>query len=61
MGKLSDLGNDASSYRETLENGEDIGALLHRYDPELVFLVDPNEELFSFIVEDSSALGPVSV
>jgi hypothetical protein len=46
---------------ETLEDGSDVSTLLHGDDAELVLLVDPDEESFGVVVEDTSALGPVAV
>ena len=34
-------------------------AFLHRDDPELIFLVDPDKESLSSVVENTSALRPV--
>jgi len=53
-----DMGGGAG---ETLENGVDIGTLLHGDDTELIFFIDPDEESLGVIVEDTTALGPVTV
>jgi hypothetical protein len=39
----------------------DISSLLHGDDPELILLVDPDEEGLLGVVEDTSALGPVAL
>ena len=49
------------SLGESGENGSNIGTLLHRNNSELVLLIDPDEEGLLVVVEDSSALWPVSV
>jgi len=46
---------------ETLEDTLDITALLHGDDAELILLVDPDKEGFGSIVEDATALGPVTL
>jgi len=46
---------------ETLEDTLDITALLHGDDAELILLVDPDKEGLGSIVEDATALGPVTL
>ena len=46
---------------EALEDGTDVGTLLHGNDTELIFLINPDEEGLGVVVEDTSALGPVAV
>ena len=46
---------------ETLEDALDITALLHGDDPELILLVDPDQEGLGLVVEDAAALGPVAL
>ena len=46
---------------KTGEDSLDVAALLHGDDPHLVLLVHPQEEGLSGIVEDSTALGPVTL
>merc|ERR1712018_1069223 len=37
-----------------------ITSLLHGNDSELIFFIDPDKECFGFVVEDSTAFGPVT-
>ena len=37
----------------------DVGSVLHRYDSELVFFVDPDKESLVVVVEDAAGFGPV--
>jgi len=50
---------DASG--ETLEDTLDVTALLHGNDTELILLVDPDKESFVLVVENTTALGPVTL
>lgn len=59
--KLSYFGYYGWGIGESFEYTENVSTLLHRYDSELVFLVDPHQELFRLIVENASAFGPVSI
>ena len=61
MGETSDLFNLSAGVRESSEDGSNISAILHGNNSELVLLIDPDEERFCGVVEDSSALGPVTV
>jgi hypothetical protein len=47
--------------RESVEDSMEISTLLHGNDTELVLLIDPDEEGFGIVVEDTSALGPLTV
>ena len=47
--------------RESFEDLADVGALLHRDDTKLVFLIHPNEEGLSIVVEDTTSLGPFAL
>ena len=58
LGSRLDTGGGAA---ETLEDGADVGTLLHGDDTELILLIDPDEESLGVVVEDTSALGPVAV
>ena len=51
----------SNSSAESVENRDDTGILLHGNDSELILLVDPDQEGFGVVVEDSSAGWPVSV
>ena len=64
MAVVSELGSSldsSSGTAETLEDGTDVGTLLHGDDTELILLINPDEEGLGVIVEDTSALGPVAV
>jgi len=63
---LSTLGLDGvsdslDSSGQSLEDTLDITSLLHGDDPELILLVDPDQESLGIVVEDASALGPVTL
>ena len=59
--ELGDSLDVLGSTAEALEDGTDVGTLLHGDDTELIFFVDPDEESLLSVVEDTSALGPVAV
>ena len=59
--EAGDLLDGLGGARETLEDGADVGTLLHGDDTELILFVDPDEESLRIVVEDTSALGPVAV
>ncbi len=61
MGKLDNSLDVCSSARKSVKNSMDIGTLLHRNDAELILLINPNKESFFFVVENTSAVGPVAV
>ena len=61
MGKLSNLFNLRCCSCKSSENCSDVGTLLHGDDPELVLFIDPDEEGLLVVVENTSALWPVSV
>merc|ERR1711997_1085795 len=46
---------------KTREDSLDVATLLHGDDPHLVLLVHPQEEGLGLVVEDSTALGPVTL
>jgi hypothetical protein len=46
---------------ESVEDGLDVCTRLHGDDSQLVLFVDPDEEGLVVVVEDASAIGPVSV
>merc|ERR1712142_985827 len=50
---------DASG--EPLEDALDVTSLLHGDDAELILLVDPDQESFGGVVENATALGPVTL
>ena len=61
MSECSDALNVGCSLGESSEDSTDIGTLLHGDDSELVLFIDPDEESLLVVVEDASALWPVSV
>merc|ERR1719250_568896 len=52
-------GLDATS--KTVKDSSDISSTLHGDDPELIFLINPGKEGLVLVVEDTTALGPVSL
>ena len=46
---------------KTGEDSLDVTALLHGDDPHLVLLVHPQQEGLGLVVEDATALGPVTL
>jgi len=58
---LDGVTDSSNAPGETLEDTLDITALLHGDDAELILLVDPDKEGFGSIVEDATALGPVTL
>ena len=61
---MSEFGNifDLScSLGQTSEDRTNIGSVLHRDDSELILLIDPHKERLLVVMEDSSALWPVTV
>jgi len=58
---LDGLTDSGDAPGETLEDTLDITALLHGDDAELILLVDPDKEGLGSIVEDATALGPVTL
>jgi hypothetical protein len=46
---------------ESLEDTLDISSLLHGDDSELILLIDPDKESLGSVVEDTTALGPVTL
>jgi hypothetical protein len=61
VSKLSDLLDCACGAAESLEDCADVGAWLHRDNSELILLVDPDQEGLVLVVENASAVGPVTV
>ena len=61
MGELDDGLNVCSRAGKSVENSVDVSALLHRDDTKLILFVNPHKEGFFFVVEDTSAIGPVAV
>lgn len=48
------------SFGKSREDSLDISSFLHRNDSKLIFFVDPNEECFGVIMENTSSRRPVS-
>ena len=61
VSKLDDRLNMCCSAGESIENSMDVGTLLHGDYTELIFFVDPDEESLFFVVENTSAVGPVAI
>jgi len=57
---LEDLLDGAGGVGESVEDGLDVVTLLHGDDSHVVLLVDPDEEVHFFVVEDTSGVGPVA-
>ena len=45
---------------KTLKDTLDVSSLLHGDDSHLIFLIDPQKEGLGIVVEDTTALGPVT-
>merc|ERR1712227_164049 len=58
---LDGISDSLDAAGKTSEDTLDISSLLHGDDAGLVLLVDPHEEGLCSIVEDATALGPVSL
>ena len=43
------------------ENSSDVSTILHRDNSELILFIYPNKESLVMVMEDSSALWPVSI
>ena len=61
MGELGNLLDSGGGLAESGENGTNVSSFLHRNNSELVLLVDPCQESLFIIMEDASAIRPVSV
>ena len=53
--------NLACGGRKTSEHSTDVSTILHGDDTKLVLFVDPDKESLGVVVENSSAMGPVTV
>ena len=47
-------------FAESLEDLPDVPRLLHRDDPEVIFFVDPDQEVLLVVVPDTTSIGPVT-
>lgn len=61
VSKLDDRLNMCCSAGKSIENSMDVGTLLHGDNTELIFFVHPDEESLFFVVENTSAVGPVAI
>ena len=61
VGELGDGLNVLGGAAQALEDGADVSTLLHGDDTELILLVDPDQESLVSVVEDTTALGPVTL
>ena len=61
VSEFGDLLNGLSSSAESIKDLFDSSSFLHGDDSKLIFFIDPNEESFINIVEDTSTRWPVSV
>lgn len=61
MSEFSLLLDGGSGTGESLEDSSDVSTGLHGDDTELILFIDPDEEGLVVIVEDTSAIGPVTV
>ena len=59
--ELGDLLNGGGSSAESVKDFADTSSFLHGDDSELIFFINPNEESFGIVVEDTSTRWPVSV
>merc|ERR1719477_177577 len=58
---LDRVSNSLDSAGKTREHSLDITTLLHGDDSHLILLIDPEKEGLGSVVEDSTALGPVTL
>ena len=56
---LDRVSHSIDSAGEPLEDSLHITSLLHGDDPELILLIDPDQEGFGSVVEDTTALRPL--
>ena len=61
MSEITDGFDVSTSSAKSVENFSDTGTLLHRNDSELILLVNPHQECLGIVVENTSAIWPVSV
>merc|ERR1719351_609490 len=65
LGPSREVDVDGGSYSlntsgQSFEYTSYITSLLHGNDSELIFFIDPDKECFGFVVEDTTAFGPVT-
>jgi hypothetical protein len=61
VGELHNFFDFGCAAREAFEDSSNVSAGLHADDSELVLLVDPDEEGLVFVVENTTAVGPIAV
>ena len=57
---LNRVANGLDASGKSFKDALDISALLHGDDSELILLIDPDEESLGVVVEDASALWPLT-
>jgi len=58
--RFKDISNNSGGFSESVENGVYIIALFHRNNSGMIFFVNPDKEVSSFIMENTSSIGPVA-
>jgi len=58
---LDRVSNSLDTSGKTIKDASDISSSLHGDDSELIFLIDPGQEGLVLVVEDATALWPVSL
>jgi len=61
MGKITYGLNVSACSAESIENFGNASSRLHGNDSQLIFLVDPDQECLSIIMENASTRWPISV
>jgi hypothetical protein len=61
VGEINVLLDVSAGTGESVEDGVDVSTWLHGDDSQLILLINPDEEGFGIIVEDTSAFGPITV
>lgn len=59
--ELSDLLDMSTGSAESFEHCSQVSTILHGDNSELILLIDPHQESLLIIVEDTSAVRPVSI
>jgi len=61
VGEFANSLNMSGTSAESLENGCDVGIILHGDDSQLILLINPDKESLGSIVENTSSIWPVSI
>jgi hypothetical protein len=61
VSELGDLFDVSAGSAESVKNSLEVSTLLHRDDSQLIFFIDPNQEGLVVIVENTTAIWPISV